>query len=134
MRFTSRQLRHAASDTGMTILEVLMAVLILTTVIWGALAFMLGGRTRVELANQDRVAAQVAMEQLERARAGSYDSLNYDGGSMAVDGIAYDWILFATPSLADPNDSDSIYKTVEVTVYCVGGGGQVITLHSAISP
>jgi Tfp pilus assembly protein PilV len=117
----------------MTLVEVLVAVVVLTTVVWGAVAFAANGRTRVELASQERAASQIAMEQLERARAAGYASVDYESGSTTLGGTPYSWSLYAWETLADPGDANSTYKQVEITVYWHTAGGQYVTMQTAIT-
>jgi type II secretory pathway pseudopilin PulG len=118
----------------MTLVEVMVAITILTTVVWGAVAFATSGRTRVELANQERVAAQIALEQLERARGAGYDALDYDYGVVTINNTPYTWSLYAQEALADPGDADSTFKQVEVAVYWPVAGGQTFAMNTAIAP
>ncbi len=135
MNIGRRQIRNATGAAGMTLVEVLVAVLILTIVVWGAVAFMVSGRTRVELSNQERVAAQIGMEQIERARAAGYGAVgSYDTGTESVNSLVYTWTLTAVPTLADPADANSVYKEVEVNVSWSTGTLQSVTLHTGISP
>lgn len=135
MNIGRRQIRNATGAAGMTLVEVLVAVLILTIVVWGAVAFMVSGRTRVELSNQERVAAQIGMEQIERARAAGYSAVeSYDTGSESVNSVVYTWTLTSVPTLADPADANSVYKEVEINVSWSTGTLQSVTLHTGISP
>lgn len=134
MSFRPRYSGRATGAGALSLVEVLVAVVVLTVVVTGAVAFMTSGRKKVVWAGQHRVAAQIAMERIERARAAAYDSLNYDYGDTTVADTRYDWSLYAVESLADPGDTDSTYKLVEVSVSWTGNGNEPVVLHSAISP
>ena len=118
----------------MTLVEVLGAVTILTVVVWGAVAFMMHGRVRVEVANQERVAAQIAIERLERARAGGYSSISYDYGAVTVNSTPYSWSLYSRTKLADPDDAQSTFKEIEISVSWPNDGGRSVTMTTAIAP
>ena len=134
MSLRSRYSGCATGAGALSLVEVMVAVIVLTVVVTGAVAFMTSGRTKVVWAGQHRVAAQIGMERIERARAVGYSSLDYDSVSTTVDGTQYDWQLSASEYLADPADSNSAYKRIEVNVSWTGTGDDSVTLHTAVSP
>jgi len=126
--------RRATGTRALSLVEVLVAVLILTIVVAGGVAFATSGRKRVVLSGQHRAAAQIAMERIERARALGYDSVDYDYGAVTLDGTQYEWHFYAFQTTADPGDSESVYKTLEVWVMWPGCGSDAVVLYSAMSP
>ena len=124
----------ATGTRALSLVEVLVAALILTIVVAGGVAFATSGRKRVLLSGQERTAAKIAIERIERARAQDYDSVDYDYGVITLDGTPYEWSLYAFQTTADPGDSDSVYKEIEVHVTWPGSGNDAVVLHSAISP
>jgi len=134
MRLTSQRNRQAKRCQAMTLVEVIVAVTVLTVVVWGAVAFMVSGRTRVEWATKQRTAAQIALERLERARAAGFVALADNSGNLFVDGTQYSWVLTVASSLADPVDMDSTYKKVEVSVDWPTSQGQAVVFRTAVAP
>jgi len=126
--------RMAAGTRALSLVEVLVACLILAIVVTGGVAFSTSGRTRVLRSGQQRAASQIAMERLERARAEGYDNVDYDCGAVTLDGTEYEWHLYAFPATADPADSESTYKVLEVWVSWPGSGNDSVVLYSALSP
>ena len=118
----------------MTVVEVLVAVTVVTVVLFGAVAFLVNGRTRVELAGKQRTASQVAADRIERARALGYDGVKDDEGNVELDGTTYTWTLTVATALADPADSKSTYKIVEVSVDWPTSGNDPVVLRTAMSP
>lgn len=134
MSLRSQYSGRATSADALSLVEVLVAVTVLTVVVTGAVAFMTGGRTKVISSGQRRVAARIGMERLERLRAIDYSALEYDSGDTTVDGVQYDWCIYASEYLADPGDSTSAYKRLEVHVNWTGASDEEVILYSAISP
>ena len=92
------------------------------------------GRTRVEWAAQQRTAAQIARERLERARSLGYASLAKDKGQVFVDTTLYSWTLTVTSHLADPADGSTTYKQVEARVDWPTSLGQPVVLRTGVAP
>jgi type II secretory pathway pseudopilin PulG len=111
---------------AMTVAEVLVAATILSIVVAGVVAFVIHARVTVERAAQKRTAAKIATERLEYARAGGYDALSNDAGNVIVESTAYTWTLTVTTALADPADSGSVYKQLQISVdWPTSDGGAV---------
>ena len=126
--------RKRRRDEGMTLIEVLMAALILAVVVFGAVAFMMSGRSTVERAGKERMAVEIASERLERARAGGYDAIAAGEDEIVVDGTTYTWTLAVSEVRADPADPGSLCKHVEVTVDWPTSQGRAVVLRTAVSP
>ena len=62
-----RKRAHCAGQASL--IEVVIAVAILTIVVWGMVGFLTGGRVMVERTGQSVVAAQIAEERIDRTRA-----------------------------------------------------------------
>lgn len=114
------------TESGISLVEVVVAIVILAVVILGAVTFMATGRVGVERATQKRAAAQLAAERLERARAGGYDALDDDDGTTTYNSVTYTWTLTVTTLRADPVDPDSMYKQMEVSVTWTGAPAPVV--------
>jgi Tfp pilus assembly protein PilV len=131
-----RELRSRVKTpaAGMTMVEVMMAVLILFVVFWGTIAFVTSGRVRAVHSGQCRTAVQLASERLEIARGQGYAGVQAGAGTVDLDGSNYTWTVSVANAIADPYDANSAYRTVEVTVDWPTSLGETVTLRSAIAP
>jgi type II secretory pathway pseudopilin PulG len=118
----------------MTLVEVMMAVVILFAVLWGTIAFVTGGRVRAVHSGQCRAAVQLAAERLEIARGQGYDGVQAGSGTVTLDATPYDWTTSVATAIADPGDANSLYKAVEVAVTWPTSNGRTVTLRTAIAP
>jgi len=125
---------RAARESGVSLVEVMVSVVVLAVVVIGAVAFFAAGRRTVEFAARQRTATQIGQERLERARALGYAGVADDNGSVTVEDVRYTWTLTATPVLADPADSGSVYKTLEVSVDWPASDNHPVVVRSAMSP
>lgn len=131
----SRQGRsRRAGQAGAGLVEVMIAVTVLVVVALGATALAVSGRLTVARADQQRTAAQVAQEYLDRTRTLAYGAIVNATGTVAVDGITYTYTLTVANATADPGDAGSIYKQLTVSVNWPTSGGIPVTLQSAVSP
>ena len=96
--------------------EVVVAVAILTIVVWGMVGFLMNGRVLVERTGQGIIAAQVAQERLDRTRSLAYASIAASNGTETVGGLLYTWVLTVTTAQADPADANSTFLQTGVTV------------------
>ena len=112
----------------------MVSVVILAIVVIGAVAFLAAGRRTVEFAARQRTAAQIGQERLERARALGYAGVTDDKGSVTVESIRYTWTLTVRSVLADPADSGSAYKTLEVSVDWPASNNNAVVVRSAMAP
>jgi hypothetical protein len=115
--FRARLLRkkaHCAGQASLT--EVIVAVTILTFVVWGMVGFLMNGRVLVERTGQGIIAAQVAQEHLDRTRNLAYASIASGSGTETVGGLLYSWVLTVTNAQADPGDPNSTFKQTGVSV------------------
>ena len=133
MDTTARSWRRSRRDCAMTLVEVMIAVLILAVVAVGSVAFFLRGRTAIENSACRRAAAQIAMERLEGARTTGYDALAGGTSTIVLDGTTYTSTLSVGNALADPSDSDSLYKIVDVSVDWPGAQNNPVYVRTAIS-
>ena len=134
--FSPRRIRRwlgRMRSSALSLAEVVIAIAILTALVWGAASFLVAGRVTTEKAGEQRKAAQVAMEQLERARQLPYASVVNANGTETVDGIVYSWTLTVTTAQADPSDSGSGYKQVKVSVTWPTPGTLPVVLSTGIS-
>ena len=132
-RLCGRRRLRSGSESAVTLVEVMIAVLILAVVAVGAVAFFLNGRTAIENSACRRVAAQLAKERLERSRNAGYDALADDSNAVVFDGTTYTWTLEVTSALADPADSLSGYRIVDITVDWPGSQDEPVFVRTAIS-
>ena len=118
---------------AMTLAEVIISVAILTALVWGAVAFITGGRVTTEKAGEQRKAAQIGMKQLEIARHLPYTSIASTTGTDTVDGLVYAWTLTVAAVRADPADAGSAYKQAQVSVTWPTSAGSPVVLSTGIS-
>ena len=121
-------------NRGLTLVEVMVAIVVLAVAIIGAAAFLAGGSRILSRASNQRAAEQVAHMKLEAARAGGYEALADSNGSETVDGVAYTWSIVVATALADPADADSTYKRMTATVDWPTSGGSPVIVESAMAP
>lgn len=130
----ARPISRRVHDGGLTLIEVMVAILVLAAVVIGAAAFFSTGRGVVEQAAQRRTAAQVAKERNELARAGGYDALSSGSDDVTLDGVTYTWTLTVTAVRADPADSGSTYKQMSMVVDWPMSRGNPVTVPTAMAP
>ena len=118
----------------MTLVEVMLAVVILAIVMTGAVAFLASGRGIVEYSAKQRTAGEIGMEQLERARVLPYALLADDGGTLDLDGTTYTWTLTVTNDVADPSDPGSAYKILEASTDWPTSKSNPVVLRTAVTP
>ena len=121
---------HCAAQASL--IEVVVAVTILTIVVWGMVGFLAGGRVMVERSGQGVIAGQVAAERVDRTRDLAYANVVSSNGSETVGGVLYTWVLTVTGAQADPADANSAYKQVGVKVTWPTAAGGAAQLSSAI--
>ena len=100
----------------MTIVEVMVAILILTMVMLGCSALFISGRSHINAREHYRVALQLATQKLEDLKAGNYDDIQqYEPQeSLSVKGASY---------YRSTNAQDHVlYKEVQVDVQWTRGG------------
>jgi len=129
----ARAWRVSRRDRAMTLVEVMIAVLILAVVAVGAVAFFLRGRMAIEHSACRRTAAQIARERLERARSAGYEALAGRTSTIVLDGTTYTSTLNVRNALADPADGLSHYKIADVSVDWPGAQSNPVYVRTAIS-
>ena len=125
---------RSARDGGLTLVEVMVAIIVLAVAVIGAAAFLAAGSRTVARASQQRTAAQVAHMRLEAARAGGYPALANSSGAETVDGMVYTWEIVVVTTLADPADAGSAYKRMTATVDWPVSGDDPVIVESAMAP
>ena len=125
---------RSAREGGLTLIEVMVAIVVLAVAVIGAAAFLAAGSRTVARASQQRTAAQVAHMKLEAARAGGYPALANSNGTETVDGIVYTWGIVVATTLADPADAGSAYKRMTATVDWPTSGDNPVIVESAMAP
>jgi len=97
--------RRHLGQQGFTLLEVMIAALILIIVMYGVAQFYTRGRRQIDYEEERRKATAAAQFRLDELKTFSYQLLpSYDGTdtTMVVDGRTYTVGLDVTPE--DPND------------------------------
>ena len=126
-----RKKAHCAGQA--TIIEAVVAVAILTFVVWGMVGFLTGGRVMVERTGQGVIAAQVAAERIDRTRQLAYTAIANGNGTETVGGIVFTWVLTVTTAQADPADANSTFKQVGVKVTWPTSAGAAAALSTAVA-
>jgi Tfp pilus assembly protein PilV len=128
----ARKRAHCAAQASL--FEVLVAVAILTTAVWGMVGFLANGRVLVERSGQGIIAAHVAEQQIDQTRALAYTAITGSNGKETVGGLVYTWVMTVATARADPADAGSTFKQVAVTVSWPSAPNAVTMLSTAISP
>jgi len=108
--------------------EVVLAILIVTIVIVGCSILFASGRTQIKRQKIYRAAVQLATQKLEKKKGGLYSSLTAgdEPNSYTMDGVSYT----INTHIADGNS----YKTVKVTVYWGASNDPNVKLFTIIAP
>ncbi len=122
---TVRGRRYAAATT---LVEVALAIVIVTIVVVGCSMLFASARGQIHRQKNLRSAAQLAAQQLENLKAGSYDSITDSNTpeSVPLDGVTYT----RNTNVVDANS----YKTVTVTVGWGGDNEPNVSLVTIIAP
>ena len=121
--------RHSG-ERGVTMVEVVVAMIILATAVFGAVACISNGRIFVERAAQQRAAAHVALARIEAVR--TLDAPADDSGTVTLDGTTFSWTLDVTSLTSDPADENSLYRQLSVTVSWSNDGNNPVLITSAM--
>ena len=130
----SRRAPRGRRDSGTTLVEIMVAIVILAVLVIGATAFLHTGRSSVRTAECRRTAAQVANERKELAHGLGYAAVSAGDGIVTVDSVQYRWLTTVTPVLADPDDPGSTYKRVDIRVTWEGANADWVYVTTAVSP
>lgn len=130
-----RSIFRPSRQGGQSLAEVMVAVVILSFVVFGAAAFMQASSTMVDKAMLLRTATQVAQDRLERTKATAYASLavGTTTGSTTISGQVYNWSMAVSTAQADPGDTNSVYKLLACTATCAGTN-QSVSVRCAVAP
>lgn len=133
------------NETGTTLIEVMITILIATIVMLGGLNFFYGGEYFINRVKNKRIALTIVENRIELAHKFSYsvlaDSLNENNTQVSIGDISglrtttVNGIDDETDGLGE-NDSDSNtndYKKITVSLQWTGKSTQAITLSSYIS-
>ena len=119
--------RHK-SAAAVTLIEVMVAVLIVTIVIIGGSLLFVAGRSQINQQKQYRAATYLAAQKLEELKADAYDNVVSDSNSVSLEGFSY------TRS-AVVEDVNSLYKKVTVTVsWGPTGNEHNVSLVTSVAP
>ena len=117
------------SKKGISLVEVMVAVLISTIVILGSSFFFVASSNQINLREQYRAASRLAEQKLEELKAGSYDDIatSVTKESLSLEKTSYGRSI-------DTEDL-GLYKKVIVTVDWGGGGKQRnVSVATLIAP
>jgi prepilin-type N-terminal cleavage/methylation domain-containing protein len=113
---------------GLTLIEVMAAVLIVTIVIAGGSFLFVMGKKQVSLQKHYRVASQLAAQKLEKLKARDYASVVCDVNNDSLEGVSYT----TNTTVVDAN---SLYKEVTVNVsWGPEGNEHNISMVTCIAP
>jgi Tfp pilus assembly protein PilV len=100
------------SKKGTSLVEVMVAVLILTIVMIGGSFFNVASSSQINLRKQYRAAARLAAQKLEELKAGNYDAIAI---GEAKDSISLEKSSLYSRSIV--TEDLGLYKQVRVTVH-----------------
>ncbi|MDD5328030.1 MAG: type II secretion system protein [Phycisphaerae bacterium] len=125
MNMTFRQRKSAAA---FTLIEAMIAALIVTIVIVGTSFLFAVGRGQINQQKNYRAAAQLATQRLEQLKGGDYAAVVSGSSSYSLEGVSY-----ATNTVIE--NVGSLYKKVTVTVsWGPPGSGFNVSLVTIIAP
>jgi prepilin-type N-terminal cleavage/methylation domain-containing protein len=116
------------SKAAFTIVEVMVAVLIVAIVVIGGSLLFVMGKGQISQQKRFRAATQLAAQKLEELKAGNYNNVVDDNNSVVLEGITY---------TRDTNvvDVNALYKQVTVTVgWNQGAVSHSINMVTCIAP
>jgi type II secretory pathway pseudopilin PulG len=117
------------SRKGISLVEVMVAVLISTIVILGGSFFFVASTNQINLREQYRAASQLAGQKLEELKAGNYDDVTIGElkDSLSLGGLSY--------SRSTVTEDLGLYKNVVVTVnWGPAGTERNLSLATLIAP
>ncbi len=117
------------SKKGTSLVEVMVAALILAIVILGGSYFYVGSTNQINLREQYRAASRLAGQKLEELKAGSYDAVTIGDvqDSLTLENSTY--------SRSVVTENLGLYKKVVVTVnWGPAGMGRNVSLVTLIAP
>ena len=110
---------------GMTLVEVMVAMIIFVIGMVGGLTYFLYGRGHISQSQHRRGALQLASQKIEELKATDYSSITDDSDNITVDGTSYSRV-WDESTVGD-------YKEITVTVSWNQGGTQEVELVSIIA-
>jgi prepilin-type N-terminal cleavage/methylation domain-containing protein len=116
------------SKAAFTIVEVMVAVLIVAIVVIGGSLLFVMGKGQISQQKRFRAATQLAAQKLEELKAGDYANIVNDNNSVVLEGITY---------TRDTNvvDVNALYRQVTVTVsWNQGAASHDISMVTCIAP
>lgn len=117
--------RRAAATT---MVEVMLAIVIVTIVVVGCSMLFASARGQICRQKNFRAATQLAAQQLENLKAGSYGSIT---DSNTPESVTFDGVTYTrSTNVVDANSC----KTVTVTVGWGGGNDPNVSLVTIIAP
>lgn len=96
---------------GVTLVEVMVAIIIFTIVMLGGFVFFFYGRSHISLSNHQRMALELTKEKIEICKASGYASVqDQNESSISLGGIQFS----RNTSVVERTGSGGIYKEVIV--------------------
>lgn len=103
--------RKLNEKKGVTLVEVMVAILVFTIVMLGGLAFFFYGRMHISHSNHQRMALGLTKEQVEILKATPYDELPaVDNENITLGGVDY-----SRNTVVTDGTGGGIYREVTVT-------------------
>ena len=115
-----RRLANKRSQKGISLIEVMLAILILVIIVLGNASLFAYGAGQISQSKNTRVAVQLANQKLERLRADNNISIDIPDGE-TIENIALGDVSYNQTTVTEDWGS---YKKVEVTVRWTQMGNQ----------
>ena len=97
---------------GVTLVEVMVAILIFTIVMLGGLVFFFYGRTYISQSNHERMALELTKEKIELWKADDYSHIaNQNESSISLGGTQFS----RSTSVVERTGTGGVYKEITVT-------------------
>jgi Tfp pilus assembly protein PilV len=122
-------IKRRKSAAAVTLIEVMVAVLIVTIVMIGGSLLFVTGRSQINQQKHRRAAVQLAAQKLEELKAGDYDAITIGDTeeSLSLEDLSY--------SRSTHAEDASSYKDVTVTVsWGPTGNEHNVSLVTSIAP
>ena len=108
------------NNSGFTLVEMLMAMLVFTVVMLFGFSFFEFGRKAISKAEKKEIAIEIASGKLETAKAGLYGLIVNESNSEIIEGCTYYCQLTVTDNVS--------YKIIQETVTWINGSVGLTTI------
>jgi Tfp pilus assembly protein PilV len=82
-------IKHRKSVAAFTLVEIMIAILVITIVVAGGSFLFITGKNQVNLQKHYRAATHLATQRLEELKAGPYSDIGNDSNSIPLEDITY---------------------------------------------